>query len=127
MTYPTHIRDLEHDKFFQDDEGNVAVNMGGRITSSPSGLQNGGVVTEVTLSDSTWTELPPSPLATRNAISIQNRSGVEIKINYNDLEVGYVGMVIPTGGERFYDITSSIKIFAKASSGSPIVNIEELG
>lgn len=93
----------------------------------PSGLRNGGVVTEIMLRDDIWTALPMTPLAMRNAIAVQNLSSVDIKLNYADDVVGYVGMVVAAnGGERFYDITDGIPIYAKASLGTPTVTIEEL-
>jgi len=92
----------------------------------PSGLNAGGKVTEVTLDTSNWTALPTIALTNRNAICIQNKSGTEIKINYNNSVVGYVGIVISNGSERFYDITDDIIIYAKASSGTPTINIEEI-
>lgn len=94
--------------------------------STPAGLRTAGRVTEVQLNASTWTALPPSALSDRNAVSIQNPSAIEIKVNYSDAVVGYVGMVIGAGGERFYDITDDILIYAKSASGTPTVNVEEL-
>lgn len=92
----------------------------------PTGLNNGGLMTEVEINATTWTALPPAPLLNRNAISIQNSSNLEIKINYRDDIVGYVGMVMVAGGERFYDITDAIQIYAKSLSGTPTINVEEL-
>lgn len=94
---------------------------------APSGLKNGGAVTEVTLNDSTWTALPGTSLTDRNAIAIQNLSGNEIKINYDNGVSGYVGMTIPDGGERQYDLTDAITIYGKAESGAtPTITVEEL-
>lgn len=126
-----NFRDWDYGKFMPDADDNVAVRTvvsGGEIsgTLEPSGLRNGGRITEVTLSSTIWTALPLVSLDGRNALAIQNRSGIEIKINYTNTETGYVGMVIDNGGERFYDISDSITIYAKASSGTPIVSIEEI-
>lgn len=99
------------------------------VTFTPSGLRNGGRITEVTLSDVAWTVLPATALASRNAMSIQNVSGSEIKVNYDftaPLPAGYVGTVIPSGGERQYDITDAIPLYAKAETGSPIIIVEEI-
>ena len=93
---------------------------------SSSGLRNAGLITEVTLNSTTWTALPPTALTNRNALSMQNRSGIEIKLQYDPTTVGYVGMVVPDGYERQYDITENIVIYAKASSGNPVITIEEL-
>ena len=89
-------------------------------------LRTSGRVSVVTLNASTWVALPVTALAGRNALSIQNFSGTDIKINYDNSVVGYVGMTIENGVERFYDITDSIIIYAKASSGTPDINVEEL-
>ncbi len=91
-----------------------------------SGLKIGGRITEVELNTSTWTALPSTALASRNALSIQNRSGIEIKINYDNSVSSYTGIVIPNNGERYYDISDSIIIYAKSLTGTPIINIEEI-
>lgn len=93
---------------------------------SPSGLRNGGLITPVTLNAATWTALPPSALPGRNAICIQNISAVEIRLQYDNTVVGYVGITIASGSERFYDITDSILLYAKSSAGTPVIMIEEI-
>jgi hypothetical protein len=115
-----------------NDAGEVVVRttLSGEVSGefSPTGLKNGGRVTEVTLSDSAWTSLPPSgALINRNAINIQNYSGSQIKINYVS-NVGYVGTIINDNSERNYDITEDIQLYARAEigSGSPIIIIEEI-
>lgn len=97
-------------------------------TFKPSGLTVAGRVSEVTINDTTWTALPATPLENRNAIGIQNTAGVEIKLNYDPLTVGYVGVKMGIEGERYYDITDSIPIYAraKAGAGSVTIIIEEL-
>jgi hypothetical protein len=91
-----------------------------------SGLKNGGKITEVTLNDATWTPLPAAALANRNAIAIQNDSGQDIKINYDNAVVGFIGVKIPNGGERQYDITDGIIQYGKCASGTCNIVIEEL-
>lgn len=90
-----------------------------RTTASTSGLTTGGRITEVTLDSSSWTPLPSTPLADRNAICIQNRSLIEIKIQYDNTVPTYTGVVIVSNGERFYDLTDQIIIYAKATTGTP--------
>jgi hypothetical protein len=94
--------------------------------SVPSGLKTAGLITEVTVTSAAWVELPTTPLANRNAISIQNPSGTNIKINYDNSIVTYTGIIIASGSERFYDITDQIPIYAKAESGSVTIVVEEL-
>ena len=95
---------------------------------APSGLKNGGVVTEVQISSNEWTALPHNAYELRNAMSIQNQTGEEIKINYDPTITGYVGVVLVDKGERYYDITSDITVYAKAKPGSSgLVIVEELG
>lgn len=97
-------------------------------TFYPSGLTVAGKVTEVAIDDTNWQALPAIPLTNRNAMSIQNVSAVEIKLGYDPLESGYVGVRVPVSGERMYDITDGIPIYAKAAPGSGTVTIvvEEL-
>lgn len=101
-----------------------AFNVSGEMI--PAGLTTAGLLTPVALDAISWTALPPLALIDRNAISIQNVSGVEIKINYDNAEPGYVGTVIDSGSERFYNITDAIQIYAKASAGTPTIMIEEI-
>lgn len=101
----------------------------GAVSATPGGLTVGGLITEVVLSSAAWTALPPTPLSGRNQISIQNISGIEIKVNYNSfgpLPAGYAGTTISSGSERHYLISDSIVIYAKAASGTPTIQIEEL-
>lgn len=96
------------------------------VTASFTGLRIAGRISEVELNDTTWTALPLVPLANRNVLCIQNTSGVNIKINYDNAEPAYFGVQIASGIERFYDITESIYIYAKAASGNPKIIVEEL-
>lgn len=106
------------------DTANVNATVTGQVTLK--GLNIAGKMTEVTLNTATWTALPSTPLINRNAIRIQNQSGVEIKTNYDPLTVGYVGIKIAADGSDAYDITDNIIIYAKASAGTPKILVEEL-
>ena len=96
------------------------------VTASFTGLRRGGKITEVELSSTEWRALPATPLTARNAISIQNLSAINIKINYDKDELNYFGVQILAGVERFYDVTEYIIIYAKSQSGNPKIIIEEL-
>jgi hypothetical protein len=126
----TTVQDREWDKFTLDDDGLTAVRTKttGTLTGTirPSGLNIGGRVSEVTINSASWTALPATPLTDRNALAIQNVSGQDIKINFDSGVAGFVGMVIGDGSERTYDITDDIIIYAKSSSGSAVLNIEEI-
>lgn len=129
---PRSLDDREYGKFELDGDGKVRVRTvtTGALTGNikPSGLENGGLVTEVTLNETTWEPIPSVALADRNAVAVQNRSGKEIKINYSDSVSGYVGMVVADGSERTYDITDAIVIYGKVApgSGNAVVNVEEI-
>lgn len=124
------IEDREYQKFDLNGSGETAVRTitEGTLTGaiSPSGLKNGGKVTEVTVNPTTWTALPPTALTARNALAIQNRSGVEIKVNYDSGIAGYIGMVVADGSERTYDITDAIPLYGKSSSGNAVLFVEEI-
>lgn len=122
MRLPNALQDLEHQKFGLGDDSLVYV----RTVSRTSGLGVAGRVTEVVLNDSNWVALPATALTGRNALAIQNQASVDIKINYDNLEAGYVGIVIPPDGQRFYDITGDIVIYGKSSSGNATIVVEEL-
>ena len=121
------IEDREYNKFTCNSDGLTAVRGVVEGNFSFSGLRNAGRISVVALNDTTWTALPLVPLTARNAICIQNESGIIIKTNYDNAEPGFVGMSIGgSGGERQYDITDTIIIYAKAQSGTPSITLEEL-
>lgn len=127
MSLNKTVRDLEKDKFGLNDDGEVIVRTSAEGEFTFSGLKTGGKITEVTLNDSSWISLPVTALSGRNAIAIQNYSPSDIKLNYDNGEAGYIGVTVPAGGERQYDITDGIVIYGKSESGTtPTVTIEEL-
>ena len=105
---------------------NVNATVSGTVTSRPAGLSVGGKITQVALNTATWTALPPTALANRNSLSIQNISGVEIKIQYDNTTVGYSGVTVSSGSERHYLVSDTVIIYAKSASGTPTVQTEEL-
>ena len=56
---------------------------GGNIDVTLSGLNIAGRITKVTINDTTYVALPAIPLDKRNAMSIQNISGVQISLEYD--------------------------------------------
>lgn len=96
------------------------------LTTHPSGLTVAGKITVVSLTAGIWTPLPASPLTGRNALGVQNQSGTELKLNYDPLTVGYVGILVGPGAERYYDITDDIILYAKPIAGSPSIVVEEI-
>jgi hypothetical protein len=95
-------------------------------TFTPSGLKNGGRVSQVTLSSTNWLPLPSSALANRNAINIQNYSGSDIFLNFDNAVAGFNGVLIRDQSERNYDITDNIIIYAKSQVNGAIIVIEEV-
>ena len=98
-------------------------------TFTPSGLQNEGKYTSVTINDTSWAPVPPTGQVGRNQINIQNFTGYEVKINHTG-SGAYAnnGMRIPDQNERFYQIAEGIVIYARAESGSGsiVIDVEEL-
>jgi hypothetical protein len=109
-----------------DAAGAEPIAVTGNFAAAPEGLA-AGLFTEVTLSDSAWTALPPTALTDRQCVSIQNTSTAQIKINFAT-PAGYVGVVVEATSERQYNLKDSGVIYAKAEpgSGSPVVGVEEL-
>jgi len=112
--------------YFDDSDGKTYKRTSAKGEFTFSGLKNGGLITIVSINNSTWTKIPDPALVGRNAISIQNYSGEEIKLNYSNSVGGYVGIAIPDKGERFYDISDQIELYAKSKTGVVSVTIEEL-
>ncbi|MEY2859134.1 MAG: hypothetical protein RLZZ74_3447 [Cyanobacteriota bacterium] len=92
----------------------------------PAGLSIAGKTSQVMINDANWTALPITPLNKRNALSIQNYSGVEIKLNFDQTTIGYYGLIVLPGVERYYEISDTIPIYAKSKSGSVIITVEEI-
>lgn len=131
MSLPATLQDREMQKFDLNDADEVLVRTSAVGTFTPSGLNIGGRISQVTINDATWSPLPSVALANRNAISIQNVSGFNMKINYQiafDDSYGYVGMDLPNNNERYYDIKDSIIIYGRLATGSGtgVVNVEEI-
>lgn len=128
MALPRDQRDREYLNFTDNGDGTTSrfVKIIDALVGSfkPSGLNIGGLHTKVTITDSGWTALPASALSQRNQINIQNFSGFEIKVNFSSGIVGYEGMRIPSNTERFYQITDSIVIYARAEAGAGSVDID---
>lgn len=97
-------------------------------TFTPSGLTTAGKITVVALTEAGWTALPAAPLVNRNQLNIQNLSNFELKLQYDNTTVGYVGFSMGAGFERQYAITDDIIIYAKAEPGSGgfSITVEEL-
>jgi len=119
------IEDREYDKFTVNGADETCVRVCGEL-SVDSVSNTAGKITVFTIDSSTWSALPATALTGRKAVAIQNQSAIEIKIQYDNGVGGYVGMSVPAGGERFYNITENIIIYAKAASGTPSLAVEEL-
>ena len=130
MVLPKALQDREYEKFDLNEAGEVVVRttLSGEVSGefTPSGLRIAGRVTEVVLSDTAWTALPPVPLDNRNALNIQNYSGTQIKINYDPSIPGYIGVIVDDQSMRNMDVKNTIMVYAKAEIGNPVIIVEEL-
>lgn len=124
---PKTIEDREYRKFTctTDDKVAIRTNVEGKL--SFSGLSIGGKIQLVSINDATWTALPVSPLTDRNGLSIQNTSGQDIYLQYDNTSVTPNEWVtVGNNVERYYNITDTIVIYAKSSSGAVSIVVEEL-
>ena len=130
---------LENEKFALNDQGDVVVRVAdddatevleeirdNGIEANLTGLSVAGKITEVTLSSASWTALPVTALVNRNGMGIQNPSAVQIKLNFDNTEPGFIGWIINAGSETFVDIRDTVVIYAKAQSGTPTITIMEV-
>lgn len=127
---PKTVEDREFGKFELNDDGKVTVRTttSGTLTGEirPTGLNNGGRVTVVEIVSFEWRAIPAVPLADRNAIGIQNASAQDIKVNFDPSVVAFEGMTIGPESERTYDITDQIIVYARCSTGTVNINVEEI-
>jgi len=117
------LDDREWDKFDLDVDGKTIVRTSAKGTFSPSGLTIGGKITKVTVTDSSWVALPTTALINRNALSLQNRSGFDIAVNFVNTEAYADSWIVADGFELHYAIKDSIVIYAKAQSGAGSISI----
>lgn len=105
------------------------VSVTGSIIALPSGLRNAGRHSFVTVNSTSWTPLPAVPLIDRNGVSIQNESGIAVRIRYVEGigDLSWKGSRIPGNfGDRFYDVKDTIVLYAMSESGTPELIIEEI-
>jgi hypothetical protein len=126
MSLPKSLQDREYDKFEDKGDGLVRVRTSVEGTIQTSGLTIGGRVSTVSINDTTWTALPAVALANRNAVAIQNYSGQTVKLNYNNTVSGFDGVILQDSNERYYDISDTILLYAKCSSGTVSIVVEEI-
>ena len=126
MSLPKSLVDREYDKFEDKGDGLVRVRTSVEGSIKTSGLTIGGRVSTVSINDTTWTALPVTPLANRNAVAIQNYTGQTVKLNYNNTTVGFEGVILQDSNERYYDISQTILIYAKCASGTVSIVVEEI-
>jgi len=107
----------------------------GDVNAFFQGARTDATVEEISVSDAGWTLLTSLPNG--QAVNIQNpdASGGDVKVNWISpsqpaLPAGYVGMLLKENQERFYALSTgnvNIQIYAKAATGSRVLNVEQIG
>lgn len=104
--------------------------IGGVVSGNftPQGLTTAGLVTVLNIDDTQWYEAPPTALANRNNISIQNQStnGGTMIWNYSASAPSTAGFQVGPGSSRSLSITGSIPVYIRMLSGTGIACVEEL-
>lgn len=90
-----------------------------------SGLNIAGKITHVTIDSDQWYAFPPTTLANRNALVIQNLSGIDVLLNYDNAAPSSEGITIFHGYERQYDIRTIVIYLRRKSGSGPIVVVAE--
>lgn len=128
------IHRKEAEKFTVDGDGNTAVRVIGKVELDT--IDTAGQITKVILNDTTWTALERSgttiptgsgPLANRDTFTLQNRSKKDILLQFDNTNVdNTVAVILKGGSERFYDVKSTVTLYAKSATGAGEVILEEL-
>lgn len=97
--------------------GNMSIT-GGRAVSS--------AFSEITVNSTGWTSLV-APFSDILVLSVQNKSGAQIKLNPNNTEANYKGMTVEVDEERNYnDLDTGFVMYARAQTGTAVLNVEVL-
>lgn len=128
MALPSALQDREIGKFDLNEDGEIIVRTTATGTFKQAGLSTRGRITEVIINSETWTQVPVVGEPGRSVVAIQNQSSeLLVKLNYSDDIDGFVGAaILPNYGERQYVVTDGIVHFAKCSSGTMVLIVEEL-
>lgn len=124
-----NINTLEKQKFAEDANENVCVRVCGETSITGSRALSGDF-DEVTINDSSWTDLTAS-FTDILQLSVQNKTGVQIKVRPTPTAVaptaGYEGIVLEDDEERNYnDLDTGFKVWGRSSAGTVDVFIEVL-
>jgi len=122
----------ESEKFTTDGDGNTAINISGTVTQE--GLNIGGQITRIPLTDSDWTLLERAAtsdpvgsgaFSDRKSLTLQNQTKKDIIIQYDNTSGVGVNILIRGGSERFYNGETPIKIYGRMVSGTGEIMLEE--
>lgn len=95
-------------------------------SNSGSNLKT-GLVSIVSVPDDSWVPLPTTALSGRVSLAIQNLSGVDLEVKYENAGGFGTGMLVATGSERAYELPEGLVLYGRvASSGPKNIRIEEL-
>lgn len=80
------------------------------------------------LSDVAWTEIPAIALDGRTSLAIQNQTGFQIEVAYDDGIAYGEGMIVEDGNERQYnEIPAIFRIYARLEpGGAGSIRVEEI-
>lgn len=100
---------------------------GGTATLEPVGFI-AGKLSIVSVDNLTWTALPTVALADRQTLSIQNRTGQDLWVNWlaSDLDATTKGWLIPDQYERSYPVQDGAILYCKSTTSACDVLVEEL-
>ena len=121
-----NINTLQQNSFIDKGDGTYCRQICGEV--SVTGIRSGSstVFAEIPINATGWTDLTAS-FTDPIVVSIQNKSVIQVKVNGDNTEPGYKGMVIEADEERNYnDLASGFQIYAKASSGTPTLFVEAI-
>jgi hypothetical protein len=97
-------------------------------TFTDSGLSIAGLISKVSINETTWTALPLTPQTDRNTLCIQNRSGQGMYINFtgSDVDATLKGWYIPNNGVQNLKLTDSIIVYGKSETSTVDILVKEL-
>jgi hypothetical protein len=80
------------------------------------GLSTEGRVTHVPITNAAWTPIPAAALGGRQSIALQNFTGGDVRLNWDNTKPLTEGVILANGNERYYTVAEGLTLYAVHTS-----------
>jgi len=99
-------------------------------TFSPTGGGSIGETAQLAITNTGWTLVPANALDSIVSLNIQNNTGQDVKLNFDNTEPGYEGILLSDSQERIYTLfpktiaNVTFQVYAKSSTSAVTLDYE---